>query len=343
VPTRAVLIERFGPPGSLVEREVPLPEPGPGKVHVAVEAAGVNFADLLMRAGLYGTHPPLPFAPGFEIAGRVVRTGSGVAGLSEGGRVLALLRHGGYARDVIVRAEHAFPVPEELGPVDAAALPVVFLTAWVCLFRAGAARRGETALVLGAAGGVGTAAVQLAVEHGLAVLGTAGTPEKRAYVTGTLGAASCFDSRGDWESAVRTAAGDRGIGLALDPVGGKATAACLRLLSPLGRLVFYGLSEALPGDRRSWIAAGRAWLGTPRVHPLRLVEANAGIHGVHLLHLGRRERVLREAWAEILPRVLERRLRPVVDRTFPLTREGAIAAHAHLHSRGNIGKVVLVA
>ncbi len=339
--TRAILIERHGPPESLVEREVPLREPGAGEVHLRVEAAGVNFADLLMRTGLYGTVPPRPYSPGFEVAGVVARVGVGVTGWREGERAVALLRYGGYARDVVVSERQLFRPPQKLSPVDAAAIPVVFLTAWMCLYEAGHARPGESALVLGAGGGVGTAAVQLGVRRELRVIGTAGSPRKREFVTESLGAAACFDSRGDWEPEVRKLVGDRGIDIALDPVGGAATRSCRRLLAPLGRLVFYGLSDALPKRRRSWLRAAHAWLRTPRFHPLSLVEPNVGLFGVHLLHLGAKAEMLRPALDQIFDAVVNEELHPVVDRVFGLDREGAIAAHTHIHERRNLGKVVL--
>lgn len=341
--TRAILIERLGAPEVLVEREVPLRDLGPSDLHLHVSAAGVNFADLMMRAGLYGTVPPRPFSPGFEVAGEVVRAGAGAAGWRPGDRAVALLRHGGYARDVVVAAGQAFHCPSSLSPVQSAAVPVVFLTARVALFEAARARPGETALILGAGGGVGTAAVQLAVHAGLRAIGTAGSSRKRDFVTKELGAAACFDSAGDWEGEVRRLAGPRGIDVALDPVGGRATASCRRLLAPLGRLVFYGLSDSLPGGRRNWFRAALAWWRTPRFHPLSLIEPNVGVFGVHLLHLGEREAILRRALEETFERIVSDELRPIVDRTFPLDRDGAVAAHRYLHSRANLGKVVLEA
>lgn len=339
--TRAILIERHGPPDVLVEREVPLREPGPSEVHLKVHAAGVNFADLLMRAGLYSTVPRRPYSPGFEVAGEVVQTGSEVEGWREGDRAVALMRYGGYANDVVVPAADLFGYPDSLTPVEAAAVPVVFLTAWICLFETGNAREGETALILGAGGGVGTAAVQLAVGRGLRALGTAGDERKRKFVREELGAEACFDSRGDWETQVRHLVGPRGIDIALDPVGGQATAACRRLLAPLGRLVFYGMSDAMPGKKLARLRALRAWLRTPRFHPLSLVEPNIGVFGVHLLHLGAKEPILRRALEEVFQRVVDRELRPIVDRTFTLDRDGAVQAHTYLHARKNLGKVVL--
>jgi synaptic vesicle membrane protein VAT-1 len=339
--TRAIVIERPGPPSVLAERTIPLPDPGPGEVHVRVAAAGVNFADLAMRMGLYGTVPPYPFSPGFEVEGIISRLGAGVERWREGDRVLGLMRYGGYAHDVVLPADQIFPRPAALSPVEAAAIPVAFLTAWVCLFESARARAGETVLVLGAAGGVGTAAVQLARDAGLRVIGTAGAERKRRFVTEQLGAEACFDSNGDWESEVRGQTGERGVDVALDPVGGRATASCRRLLGPLGRLVFYGMSDAMPGKRRNWPRALLAFLRTPRIHPLSLVQANLGIIGVHLLHLGRNESVLRNAFGSIVDGIGEGRYSPVVDRTFPLGREGAVEAHTYVHERKSMGKVVL--
>jgi NADPH:quinone reductase-like Zn-dependent oxidoreductase len=339
--TRAILIPRKGPPKVLVEREVPLREPGVGEVHLRVEAAGVNFADLLLRAGLYRPLPPRPYGPGLEVAGVVARVGSGVEGWREGDRAVAIMRHGGYTRDAVVAAEHVYPYPDALTPVQAASVPLVFLTAWVCLFESARARAGETALILGAGGGVGTAAVQLAVSHGLRVIGTAGDERKRTFVTDELGAEACFDSRGDWEPRVRELVGDRGVDVALDPVSGPASRSCRRLLAPLGRIVFYGLSDALPGQKLNWLRALRVLLRLPRFNPVSLFESNIGASGVALFNLGHKEPLLRPALDEIFQAIVAGELRTVVDKTFSLDRAGAIEAHTYLHERRNLGKVVL--
>ncbi|MFC1661276.1 zinc-binding alcohol dehydrogenase family protein [Gemmatimonadota bacterium] len=342
--TSAILINRYGPPEALEERDVPLAAPGPGEVHLRILASGVNFADLLQRAGLYGTVPDRPYSPGFEVAGEVVDVGSGVEGWSSGDRAVALLRNGGYARDALVPTSQLFPYPASLSPTQAAAVPVVFLTAWVCLFEAGHGRTGETVLVLGAGGGVGTAAVQLAVQRGLTVYGTAGTEKKRAFVVNELGAKACFDSRGEWADHLYHTLGEkRGLDIALDPVGGKATEACRRLLRPLGRLVFYGMSEAMPGSKRNWLKAALARFRTGSIHPLSLVVPNLGVFGVHLLHLKDREELMGPALEQIFQGIVDGSWKPILDRTFPLSRAGAVEAHRYLHDRKNLGKVVLEA
>jgi NADPH:quinone reductase-like Zn-dependent oxidoreductase len=326
----------------LAERDETLPEPGPGEIHLRVRAAGVNFADLLQRVGLYGKVPELPYAPGFEVAGTVAGVGPDVVGWKEGDRAAAVLRFGGYARDVVVPADQAFPFPESLDPVEAAGVPVVFLTGWVCLFETGHARPGDTALILGAGGGVGTAAVQLAVDRGLKVYGTAGTPEKRSFVVDELGAEACFDSRGPWAQDLERALGSgKGLDIVLDPVGGEATTSARKLLNPLGRLVFYGMSQAMPGNKRSWLKAAWARFKTPSIHPLSLVVPNQGVFGVHLLYLKEKDALLPPAMEEVFQGIVAGRWKPILDRTFPLTRDGAVEAHRFLHDRKNLGKVVL--
>jgi len=322
---------------------VPLADPGPGQVHLEVLATGVNFADLLMRAGLYGTVPPMPYSPGFEAVGTVRRVGPDAGPWSVGDRAVALIRHGGYARDLIVPVANLFQCPPALSPAEAAAIPVAFLTAWVALFESARVRAGETALVLNAAGGVGTAAVQLARWKGLRVIGTAGSEPKRRFVVDRLGATACFDSRGDWGAEVERLVGPRGVDVALDAVGGAATRTCQSLLAPLGRLVFYGMSDAMPARRKNWGSMIRAWFRTGRIHPLDLIEPNTGVAGIHLLHLGGKEGLLRPALAEIFQSVEAGHFAPVLDRTFPLDRAGAVAAHHYLHDRRVIGRIVLVA
>jgi len=339
--TNAIVIEHLGAPEVLVARETPLADPGVGEVHIRVRAAGVNFADLVMRAGLYGTVPERPYSPGFEVAGEVARVGADVTTCAVGDPVVAVIRHGGYAQDIIAPAGNVFGYPRSLKPEQAAAIPVAFLTAWCALFEAARVRAGEVALVLMAAGGVGSAAVQLARWRGLRVIGTAGSERKRRFVVDQLGAEACFDTYGAWEREVEGLVGPRGIDVALDALGGSATAACRRLLGPLGRLVFYGLSAGMPGRKRNWPKAILAYLRTPRFHPSDLIQPNLGVFGIHLLHLERRERVLRDAMAEIFRAVGAGELKPVLDRTFPLTRDGAVAAHHYLHDRKNVGKVVL--
>ena len=339
---KAIMIERRGPPEVLVERQVGVPEPGAGEVRIAVRASGVNFADLLQRLGLYGSAPRPPYVPGFEVAGKVDAVGAGVDRLSVGDRVVALTRFGGYAERVCAAEAVALEIPDEVGYEDAAALPVNYLTAWICMFTMGNLRAKQRVLIQAAAGGVGTAAVQLAHAAGAEIFAVAGSDEKVEFVRG-LGADHAMNYNDiDFAAEIRTLAGERCLDLVLDGVGADTLRRGYELLSPLGRLVSFGLSEAVSGPRRNRPRALWAWWRTPRFNPVEMIGKNVGVFGFHLAHLDGKQQVVIEAFTEILRMVLAGEVRPVIARTFPLTGEGAAAAHRYVHERRNIGKVLLV-
>src|SRR5437762_8894007 len=177
---RQIVIARYGAPEVLEPREAPTPVPAEGEVRIAVRAAGVNFADVLGRIGLYPDAPKLPFVAGYEVAGRVDAVGSGVTRIAVGDRVVALTRFGGYATEVVVPASYVFPFHPELSDAEAAALPVNYLTALLALYRLANVMAGETVLVHGAGGGVGIAAIQLARLRRATIIGTASSSKHEA-------------------------------------------------------------------------------------------------------------------------------------------------------------------
>ena len=279
---RAVRLPRYGPPEVFEELEAPMPEPGPAEVVVSTRAAGVNFADVLQRLGLYANAPRPPYVPGFEVAGEVAAVGEGVTDLAPGARVVAMVSGGGYAEAVRAPREQVWPLPEGVDFETAAAIPVNFLTAWICLFTMGHLRADETVLVHGGAGGVGTAAVQLARRRGARVLATAGSEAKLRWLL-QHGVELALDYRQpDWDARVRERYGARPLDLVLDPVGGDTQRRSVRLLAPLGRLVSYGLAGAVAGPRRNLWRAWRAWRRTPRYHPVQMIGRNIGVFGFHL-------------------------------------------------------------
>ncbi len=339
---QAIHIERTGPPEVLVERQVPAPEPGPDEVRIAVRAAGVNFADLLQRLGLYGGAPKRPYIPGFEVAGEVEAVGGAVEHFAIGDRVVALTRFGGYAQQVCAAQGNALALPPEIGFEEAAALPVNYLTAWICMITMGNLQAGERILIHAAAGGVGTAAVQLARNIGAECFATAGSDEKVEFVD-ALGADHPINyNTHDFVEEIRRIAGKRPIDLILDGVGGQTMRRSYDLLAPLGRLVSFGLSEAVAGPARNLPRAFLAWWRTPRFNPIDMIGRNTGVFGFHLAHLHGKHRVVAEAFAEIVRRAQTGELKPIIARTFPMSADGAAAAHRYLHERRNIGKVLLV-
>jgi NADPH:quinone reductase-like Zn-dependent oxidoreductase len=336
---RQVWIPRKGGPEVLEVRDGPVPEPKRGEVRIRVAAAGVNFADILIRMGLYPGAPRLPAVVGYEVAGEIDRLGAGVDDLGTGDRVVALTPFGGYSEHVTVPRPAVFPLPPELEYAAAAALPVNYLTAWVMLVRLGNVRAGERVLVHGAAGGVGQAALQICRWRGAEVLGTASAAKHQRLRE--LGVAHCIDYRNDdFETAVARITGKAGVDIVLDPIGGATSRKSYRCLAPLGRLFLFGASSFAPGKRPSRLAMLKGLWRTPRFHALDLIGRSRGVFGVHLGQLGAGRRELPAMMHDILALVADGTFAPVVDRTFAFAEAGD--AHDYIQSRRNFGKVVLV-
>jgi len=339
---KAVFLERFGAPEVLVERQMPPLTASPDEVRVDVMATGVNFADLLQRLGLYGSAPKLPYVPGFEVAGVVTGTGHNVTDLTAGDRVVGLARTGGYAHEICLPAQSVRPLPDSLSYREAAALPVNYLTAWFCLFSMGNLQPGERLLVHGGAGGVGIAAIQLALEHSVQIFSTVGSECKREFLR-KFGLEHVINyNLTDFVEYVRDQTDGQGVEVILDAVGGSNLRRSYEILAPMGRLISYGLSAAAPAKRKKWTSVLAAWWKTPRFGPLDMIGRNVGVFGFHLALLGSKEWMVREAFDAILRKAEAGILTPVVSAEFPLSAEGAIQAHHYLHERRNIGKVVLV-
>ena len=338
---RQIWIPRPGPPEVLELRETHDPLPAQHEVRIRVEAAGVNFADVVGRLGAYPDLPPMPVVPGYEVAGRVDAVGNGLETDWIGRDVLALTRFGGYTDVVCVPEAQVFTRPAGMSAREGAALPVNYLTAYQLTVVMGSLKPGETVLVHSAGGGVGLAAVQIARRIGAGVIGTA-SAGKHDFLK-SQGVEACIDyTREDFEARAREITEGRGVELALDAVGGKSFQKSFRALAPTGRLGMFGMSSATPGKRRSLLAIARTLVATPwlRFNPPALMNANKGVFGVNLGHLwGESERI--RAWMEtLLAWYQEGSLRPVLDASFPLER--AAEAHHHIQDRKNVGKVLLI-
>lgn len=335
---RQVWITKKGGPEVLQVREAPDPEPKPGEVRVRVAAAGINFADVLARMGLYPDAPPLPTVVGYEVAGTVDRVGAGVEGVREGDRVGSLTRFGGYSSLVCIPADQAYPLPASLSFEKAAAIPVTYLTAWIMLVHLGNVGAGDKVLVHAAAGGVGQAALQICRWKGAEVIGTA-SASKHARLK-ELGVAHCIDYRTqDFLAEVKRVTGGRGVDIALDAVGGESFRKSYKALAPLGRLYVFGVSAMAPGKTRSILSAARGLWEMPAFRPIPMMNANRGVHGVNVGHLWKQRVLLSRMLGEIVAKVGDGTFDPVVDRVFPFSR--AADAHAYIQDRGNFGKVLL--
>ena len=236
---RAARCEEYGEPGNVVIRDIPAPVVTPGHVVVDVAAAAVNFPDLLFIANRYQVSAPLPFTPGSEFAGRVAAVGDGVTGLSPGDLVYGTVFTGAMAEQVLVPARAVSPVPPGLSLTEAAAFRVTYLTAYHALVTAGQLRPGQWVVVLGAAGGVGTATVDVAVRLGARVIAAASSPERLKVCT-QLGAEAGIDYvRADLKARIKEITGD-GADLVIDPVGDRWAEPALRAIRWGGRFVSVG-------------------------------------------------------------------------------------------------------
>ncbi|MDX1530800.1 MAG: zinc-binding dehydrogenase [Rhodothermales bacterium] len=339
-----VWITEAGAPEVLELREAPTPEPGPGAVLVRVEAAGINFADILARQGLYPDAPPLPAVVGYEVGGVVEAVGAGVERFAPGDAVLALTRFGGYASHALVPEVQAYKRPEGMSAAVGASIPVNYLTAYQAMVVMGGLRHAQElggsrmrVLVHGASGGVGTAAADLGRIYGVELFGTA-SPHKHGYVR-ERGYDHAINYRDhDWLAEVQALTDGRGVDLVLDPIGGAHWKESFRALAPTGRVVIFGFSAAAGKGK---LGALREVLRVPwrRFLPFYLINANRGVLGVNLGHLWDiGDEVAR--WSRKLLQYYERgQIRPHVDRAFPLAE--AAAAHRYIEDRRNVGKVVL--
>jgi NADPH:quinone reductase-like Zn-dependent oxidoreductase len=340
---RAIVIPRNGPPEVFEEREVEERRLSPQDVRIRVEAAGVNFADLMGRVGLYPDAPPLPYAPGYEVAGTVVEAGPKAdPGIVPGARVVAVTRFWGYADTVRVPTHGVSLLPASIDFETGAALPVNYLTAYLALIHVGNARKGERVLVHGGAGGVGLAALDLARPLGVEVYATAGSPDKCRLLE-SKGVVKAIDYRTtDYEKALMEATRNKGFHVVLDPLGPESFEKGLRMLAPLGRLICFGFSSLVTGKKRSLWHAATSLLAKHKVNPITLMNKNVGIFGLNLAHLFDERDLQRQGLAELVRRAGAGEISPTIAKTFPLTAAGAAEAHAYLHDRKNVGKVVLV-
>jgi len=339
---RSVWITRPGGLEVLEVRNTTDPTPGPGQVRVRVRAAGLNFADIMARMGLYPDAPKPPCVVGYEVAGDVDVLGPGVTTPATGTRVLALTHFGGQSELVCVPAARVIPLPEGTTYEAAAALPVNYLTAYHMLIHVAAIRPGEQVLIHMAAGGVGIAALQICkTVEGVVTYGTA-SPAKHEAIRAE-GCHHPIDYRSaDWEKEVRRLTDGKGVEVVLDPLGGWDTRKAYRLLRPAGRVITYGMANLATGARRSWTALVRHGLPAmlPHFSPMELMNDNRAVAGVNIGHLWGEEAMLTSEMATILELFQKGAIKPRIDSTYSF--EQAAEAHRRIQERQNVGKVLLV-
>ncbi|EMA18651.1 quinone oxidoreductase family protein [Haloarcula argentinensis] len=323
---RVIEVREYGTPTVLQLANHEQPAPSHNELRIEVEAAGVNFADVMHRRGTYPSGPSPPYVPGFEVAGIVDSTGSAVDAFDSGERVVSYVASGtgGYAEYALAKPVHTFHVPDSVSLHEAVAVPIQFLTAHNCLFAWGGLNENDQVLIHAAAGGVGTAAVQLAREAGADVFGTASTDVKLDRID-ALGCDHCINyEETPFVEAIDTLTDREGVDLVLDGVGGEVHHNSLRALAPFGRLVAFGVAS---GEGTQLNSSG-------------LLTKNLQVYGYHYgsALAEAPDRVLEPADG-ILQQLANGTLEAVLDNTIPL--EKAAMAHQRLENRTSIGKIVL--
>jgi NADPH:quinone reductase-like Zn-dependent oxidoreductase len=329
---RAVVITKHGGPDVLKVQEQPDPELGPGEVRIDVATAGINFADVMARMGLYPDAPKTPCVVGYEVAGTILELGEGVAGLSHGERVLASTKFGGYASQVVAPSSDVIPLPDGLSFEQGAAIPVNYGTAWAALIGYGSLQPGERVLIHSAGGGVGIAATQIAKRVGAEVYGTA-SPGKHERIR-ELGCEHALDyTRSGWEGGLPK------FDVILDAVAGKSFRTSYSLLRPGGRMVAFGASSLVTGQRRNLATALRTVLRMPRFNLIKQMSESKAVIGLNMLTLWK-DRGTLEPWIGPLREMLDDgTVKPVVAGDFSFEEAGA--AQSMITERRNVGKVVL--
>lgn len=325
---RAVMITKKGGPEVLQVVELPVSPPAPGQLRVRVHAAGVGSTDLTMLAGNYAYAPKIPFVPGYEVAGVVDAIGAGVTGFTEGQRVAALTVHGGFAELLVREAEHFLPIPDAVSNIDAAAVILNYGTAWQMIHRVAKVQRGRTALVTGAAGGVGTAALQTLRLAGVKTYGAASAP-KHATLR-SLGATPIDHRVGPLDVLLR-AIEPQGVDYVFDAVGGAHIGPCIGALRRGGTLVAFGFMAA-PGAFSKVTMFANLFIGS------RLRGRVGKFYGITMLYR-KDPQPLREDIPRIFALLAQKKIDPLVNRTFPILE--ARQALEFLATGSVEGKIVL--
>jgi NADPH:quinone reductase-like Zn-dependent oxidoreductase len=320
-------------------QEAPDPTPAKGEVLVQVKAAGLNFADILARQGLYPDGPKKPCVMGYEVAGVIEAVGEGVDRQMAGQPVVAMTRFRGQAEKVAIAANQLFAKPESLSFELAAAIPVNYLTAYALLDVMGSLHPGESVLIHNAGGGVGLAAIDIARKIGATTYGTA-SPGKHEFLR-ERGLDHPIDYRNqDWLPVLKQLTDGRGVDLVIDPIGGSHWKKSYAALRHTGRLGMFGVSTASANGLKGKWKMIKAAAQMPRFHPIGLLNKNRGVFGLNLGHLWHEPEKVAAWMKAILAGVSEGWVRPHVDKAFPFAQVGD--AHSYMEARKNIGKVVLV-
>jgi len=322
-------------------RDLTLSDPKENEVMIETEAFGLNFADVTARLGYYRACPPLPTVIGYDVVGRIVKMGTNVNDLTIGQRVLALTRFGGYATHVNTNSHGVVPISEDTDAGIATALATQYATAYYASDYCMTLQKGEHVLIQAAAGGVGTALVQMAKRKGCIVYGTAGSPEKLEYIR-QQGVDFPINYREtDFYEYIKEKRGEKSIDAIFDSIGGASVKNGLKLLAPGGRLAMYGMAQVVgDSDKKNMLRVLKMLFRFGKYRPTKFFALSQSIIGVNMLQIGdHKPYILNTCMNEVYKLYLNNEIKPVVSRVF---KAGQLAeAHDYLQKRQSVGKVVV--
>ena len=335
---RALVNRKAGGPEVLVVEERPDLTPKAGEVRIRVKRAGLNFADISARVGLYPDAPKFPMVLGYEVGGVVDDVGAGVSSLTDGDRVTSLCRFGGQATMICVPASQATKIPDAMTFDEAAALPVNYLTAYQMLCWTAPVLPGMTVLIHMAAGGVGLAAIQLCkTVPNVTMIGSSSAPKHDFLRAQGLHHAIDYRTQ-DYVAEVKRLTDGRGADRILDALGGKDWERGVSALRSGGTLFAFGWANMIDGEKRSLLHVAKEFLSMKKWSPMQLMDLNKGIVGINLGHLWHEGPLMGSHLGALLAMYERGQVKPHVDKVFAMSKAGE--AHAYVQARKNVGKVL---
>ena len=335
---KSVILTKYGAPEVLKVKEFENPEPLDNQVRIKVHYAGINFAEIMARMKLYPGGPKPGSVLGGEVSGIIDKIGKNVKELNIGEKVMGLSLSGSYSSHVCIDKNSIIPLPENFELDEAAAFPVAYITAYMMIFDLGNLQEGDTFLIHGAGGGVGTAAIQLAKTKNIKIIGTSSS-WKHDKIS-KMGVDKCIDyNTDDTEKEIMDYTQGKGVDLVIDPIGANNWKLSYRVLAKMGKLIIYGDQNLVKGDKLKPLVAIKEMYSMPKYRPMDLMANNKTVMGYHLGRFKGHEWKVQRSIKNLVKLVNENDLHPVIDSKFSYNE--ASKAHRYIQNRKNFGKVLL--
>ena len=335
---KSVILTKYGAPEVLQVRDFETPEPKANEIRIKVHYAGINFAEIMARMKLYPGGPKPGSVLGGEVSGIVDKVGAEIKDIEVGQNVIGLSMKGSYTSHVCLEPQSIIPIPQNFNLDEAATFPVIYITAYMMMFDLGNLQDGDTFLIHGAGGGVGTAAIQLAKTKDIKIIGTSSAWKHDKL--SSMGVDKCIDyNTENVEKEIMNFTNGKGVDLIIDPVGAKNWKLSYKVLARMGKLIIYGDQNLVKGEKLNAIAAFKELISMPKYKPMDLMAFNKTVMGYHLGRFKGYEWKVKRSVENLINLINKYDIHPVIDKIFPF--EKAADAHRYIQNRKNLGKVLL--